>query len=219
MGVINRFVDVLNANLNSALDKAEKPEQMLRLIVQEMEEALVEARSHAASCIAEKKHTVRKLDNLQSQQQQWSDKAEIALQKGREDLAREALVVKNGLNADVESLKNHLDAVEENLAKITEDTTALQTKLNEARDNVKRIGRRVETVEVQLKSRKALDTSRIDVVNNKYEQLQRKVIELESQVDAYDLTATTLNDEFRKLETESQVNEQLEALKKKVANA
>ena len=219
MGVINRFVDVLNANLNSALDKAEKPEQMLRLIVQEMEEALVEARSHAASCIAEKKHTVRKLDNLQSQQQQWSDKAEIALQKGREDLAREALVVKNGLNADVESLKNHLDAVEENLAKITEDTTALQTKLNEARDNVKRIGRRVETVEVQLKSRKALDTSRIDVVNNKYEQLQRKVVELESQVDAYDLTATTLNDEFRKLETESQVNEQLEALKKKVANA
>lgn len=219
MGVITRFVDVLNANINSALDKAEKPEHMLRLVIQEMEEALVEARSHAASCIAEKKHATRKLEHLQAQQQQWSEKAEIALTKGREDLAREALVVKNSLNADVVALEKHVTAADEDLAKITEDTNRLQQKLTEARENVKRIDRRVTTVEVQLRSRSALESNKIDTVNQKYEQLQRKVVELESQVDAYDLTTSSLQDEFRKLETESEVNEQLEALKKKVANA
>lgn len=219
MGVITRFVDVVNANINSALDKAEKPEQMLRLVIQEMEEALVEARSHAASCIAEKKHTERKLEALTQQQSQWTAKAEVALAKGREDLAREALVVKNGLNSEVEQLQKHLNVVDEDLGKITEDTTRLQQKLSEARENVTRIDRRVNTVELQLKSRNALDTSKIDAVNHKYEQLQRKVIELESQVDAYDLTTTNLQDEFRKLETEGEVEAQLAELKKKVANA
>ena len=219
MGVFTRFVDVLNANINSVLDKAEKPEQMIRLVIQDMEEALVEARSHAASCIAEKKHTERKLTSLQKQQQQWTEKAEIALAKGREDLAREALVVKNGLNAEVEPLEKHLAIVDEDLQKITADTTRLQQKLVEARENVTRIDRRVNTVELQLKSRNALDTSKIDAVNHKYEQLQRKVVDLESQVDAYDLTTTNLQDEFRKLETESEVEAQLAELKKKVANA
>ena len=220
MGVITRFVDILNSNINAALDSAEKPEHMLRMIIQEMEEALVEVRSNAAQFIAEKKQFERKKNQLIEQVNDWQAKAEMAITKNREDLARQALVAKSECEAEVVILDEQIAQVTQGLNAITEDANSLQTKLTEARKKRNALLRRSETAVIQLKSRKAVDSQKLENVQNKYERLHNKVAELESQVEAYDMTSSVpLMDEFRKMESESKVEDELAALKKKVANA
>ena len=219
MGVLNRFVDVVNANLNAALDKAEKPEHMLRLIAQDMEEALVEARTHAASLIAEKKHITRELDLILKQQNEWQVKAELALSKDREDLARDALVQKEKTSSEAEVLKAQLVKIEMDLETISSDTSQLHVKLAEVKEKLKSTYRRHESASVRQRSQQAMDSNKIDMISNRYEALQRKVDDLESQADAYDYTSSNLQDEFKKLEVESKVDDQLAQLKKKLAKA
>ncbi|GAA0296215.1 phage shock protein PspA [Psychrosphaera haliotis] len=219
MGVLNRFVDVMNANLNAALDKAEKPEHMLRLIAQDMEEALVEARTHAASLIAEKKHIGRDLETLVKEQNDWQAKAELALSKNREDLARDALVQKEQNSKTVAAIEKQIASIDKDLETISTDTAALNKKLSEVKGKINSTDRRLENAEVRKRSQQVMDTNKVDAVTQRYEQLQRKVDDLESQADAYDVTSRNLHDEFRKLEVESKVDEQLAELKKKVANS
>jgi len=220
MGVITRFVDILNSNINAALDKAEKPEHMLRMIIQEMEEALVEVRSHAAQFIAEKKQFERKKDRINEQMNDWQAKAEMALAKGREDLARQALIAKGDCESEAEALEAQIEQVSKGLNAITEDANKLQAKLAEAKQKQSALLRRRETAVVQLNSRKVVDSQKLENVHNKYERLHNKVAELESQVEAYDMTApVSLMDEFRKMESDSKVEDELAELKKKVANA
>lgn len=219
MSVLTRFVDIVNANINVALDKAEKPEQTLRLIVQEMEEALVEIRSHAAGYIADKKQVERKIAGLEKQAGEWLEKAELALSKGREDLARQALVVKGESEQEVSELQQHLTVIDEALAKLSEDADKLQLKLDEAKQRQAALVKRERVAVVQLNARKTLDTSKFEQASRKYEALQQKVEALESQVEAYDVTSNpSLAESFRQLESESKLEEELEQLKKKVVN-
>jgi phage shock protein A len=219
MSVLTRFVDIVNANLNAALDKAEKPEHTLRLIVQEMEEALVEIRSHAAGFIAEKKQVERKIETLQSQAKEWVSKAELALSKGREDLARQALVVKGESEQEVAELHEHLNSINEALSKLSADADQLQAKLDEAKQKQSAIAKRERVAVVQLNSRKTLDKNKLESASRKYEALQQKVEALESQVEAYDLTSNpSLAESFRQLEADAKLEDELAALKKKVVN-
>jgi phage shock protein A len=219
MSVLTRFVDIVNANLNAALDKAEKPEHTLRLIVQEMEEALVEVRSHAAGFIAEKKQVERKIETLQSQAKEWVCKAELALSKGREDLARQALVVKGESEREAAELNEHLGSINEALSKLSADADQLQTKLDEAKQKQSVIAKRERVAVVQLNSRKTLDKNKLESASRKYEALQQKVEALESQVEAYDLTSNpSLAESFRQLEADAKLEDELAALKKKVVN-
>ena len=220
MGVITRFVDIFNSNINAALDSVEKPEHMLRMIIQEMEEALVEVRSHAAQVIAEKKQFERKANTLESQVADWQAKAEMALSKEREDLARQALVAKSECESELANIQQQLAQLTESLDAISSDANGLQTKLAEAKAKQQSLIRRKETAVVQLHSRKTLDNNKIENVQARYERLHNKVTELESQVEAYDMTApVTLLDEFKQLESNSKVEDELQALKQKVANA
>ena len=109
MGMFSRFTDIINANINSMLDKAENPEKMIRLIIQEMEETLVEVRTTAAKNIAEKKSLMRQLRSLESSVEHWQQKAELALSKGREDLAKSALTEKHKNNQKVTELQEQLE--------------------------------------------------------------------------------------------------------------
>ena len=109
MGVFSRLTDIVNSNLNAMLDRAEEPEKIVRLIIQEMEDTLVEVRSAAAKSIAEKKELTRKVEQFQAAQADWQAKAELAIAKGRDDLAKGALMAKARAAETVEVLNKELD--------------------------------------------------------------------------------------------------------------
>jgi len=132
MGIFTRFSDIVNSNINAILDKAEDPEKIVRLMIQEMEDTLVEVRSAAARSIADKKDLNRKIERLDRDLNDWDQKAELALRKGREDLAKAALVEKSRVTAAVDLLKQDYLAVDEGLAKLNEDIARLESKLEDA---------------------------------------------------------------------------------------
>jgi phage shock protein A len=133
MGIFTRFSDIVNSNINAILDKAEDPEKIVRLMIQEMEDTLVEVRSAAARSIADKKDLNRKIEALDRERNDWDDKAELAMRKGREDLAKAALVEKSRVATAVEVLKEDYVAVDEGLAKLNEDIARLESKLEDAK--------------------------------------------------------------------------------------
>lgn len=216
MGIFSRFSDIVNSNINSLLDKAEDPEKMVRLIIQEMEDTLVEVRSASAKTLANKKDLSRQVERLEQEVTDWSAKAELALSKGREDLARAALVEKQKCEEQAASLKNELTLLEEQIAKLQTEVEQLQEKLADAKSRQKVIIMRQNTVSSRLEVKKRLDGHKVDDAIDRFERYEQKIDSLESQVDAYDLGKKNLANEFAELESENKIDDQLAALKAKV---
>ncbi|NRD73464.1 phage shock protein PspA [Shewanella sp. VB17] len=217
MGIFSRFADIINSNISSLLDKAEDPEKMVRLIIQEMEDTLVEVRSTSAKVLAEKKELLRRVANVQEQVEDWQSKAELALSKDREDLAKAALIEKQKACELAATLTQELVMVEEQITRLKEEVNLLQEKLLDAKARQKTIIMRKRTASSRLEVKKQLDSSKIDNAMSKFEQYERRVEGLESQVDAYDLgNSKSLNDEFAALEAEDSVSVELAALKAKM---
>ncbi|WP_076408608.1 phage shock protein PspA [Shewanella sp. UCD-KL12] len=220
MGIFSRFADIINSNISSLLDKAEDPEKMVRLIIQEMEDTLVEVRSTSAKVLAEKKEILRRIAKVQEQVADWEGKAELALSKDREDLAKAALVEKQKASELADTLAQELIVVEEQITRLKDEVNLLQEKLVDAKARQKTIIMRKQTASSRLEVKKQLDSSKIDNAMSKFEQYERRVEGLESQVDAYDLgNKKSLSDEFAALEAEDSVNAELEALKAKVKSS
>ncbi len=220
MGVVTRFTDLINANIHAALDKAEQPEKMLRLVIQELEETLVDARSQAAKNIADKKSLTRKVSTLNTQMSDWLSKAEVALEKDREDLAKQALVEKSKCEAEASEIEKVLVVLNSNLEGMNTDISNLQKKLSEARAKQQKVMQREAAAVTQLKSKKVLNTYDVAEIEQRYESFARKVDEMESKVEAYEMSSNpSLDEEFRQLESESQLNKELEELKAKVAKS
>lgn len=216
MSIFSRFTDIVNSNLNALLDKAEDPEKMVRLIIQEMEDTLVEVRSASAKTIANKKDIAMQMDKLQAQASDWEAKAELAIAKDRDDLAKAALQEKSKCVEAVTMLERELELVEEQLAKLQIETGQLQEKLADAKARQKAIIMRQNTASSRLDVRKTLDSSKIDDAMYRFERYESKINDLEAQVEAYDLGKKTLNDEFAELAADDKINDELEALKKKM---
>ncbi|SQH76098.1 regulatory protein for phage-shock-protein operon [Shewanella benthica] len=220
MGIFSRFADIINSNISSLLDKAEDPEKMVRLIIQEMEDTLVEVRSTSAKVLAQKKEIIRRITKVQEQVLDWEGKAELALSKDREDLAKAALVEKKQASELADTLTQELVIVEEQISRLKEEVNLLQQKLADAKARQKTIIMRKQTASSRLEVKKQLDSSKIDNAMSKFEQYERRVEGLESQVDAYDLgNKKSLTDEFAALEAEDSVNAELEALKAKIKSS
>ncbi|EDP99399.1 phage shock protein PspA [Shewanella benthica] len=220
MGIFSRFADIINSNISSLLDKAEDPEKMVRLIIQEMEDTLVEVRSTSAKVLAQKKEIIRRITKVQGQVLDWEGKAELALSKDREDLAKAALVEKQQASELADTLTQELVIVEEQISRLKEEVNLLQQKLADAKARQKTIIMRKQTASSRLEVKKQLDSSKIDNAMSKFEQYERRVEGLESQVDAYDLgNKKSLTDEFAALEAEDSVNAELEALKAKIKSS
>lgn len=218
MSIFSRFTDIINSNLNALLDKAEDPEKMVRLIIQEMEDTLVEVRSSSAKTIANKKDIAMQMDKLQAQATDWEAKAELAIAKERDDLAKAALQEKAKCVDAVCMLESELQLVDEQLTKLQVETGQLQEKLADAKARQKAIIMRQNTASSRLDVRKTLDSSKIDDAMHRFERYESKINDLEAQVEAYDLGKKTLNDEFAELAADDKINDELEALKKKMQN-
>lgn len=220
MGMFSRFTDIINANINSMLDKAENPEKMIKLIIQEMEETLVEVRSTAAKQIAEKKTLLRNIRDMENRVNNWQQKAELALSKGREDLAKSALVEKQGCTQKLNDYKEELVHFDEYLTAVQQDGQRLQEKLTEAKRKQEAYTIRQQSAEVRLKVREKAAVYNIDEAISKFERYQQKIDRVEAEVEAYDMTASKdLDSQFRELENDESVEQELEQLKKKVVNA
>lgn len=214
MGIFSRLGDIINSNINSMLDRAEDPEKIVRLIVQEMEDTLVEVRAAAARSIAEKKEILRKVDQLEAAQAEWQRKAELAVEKGREDLAKGALVAKAQAATAAELLRRELETIEAALAKTNEDLGRLEAKLTEAKNKQKSFTIRHDAARDQIRIRTQLHDGRIDEALARYEHIERKIDTLEGQVESFDLgRRKSLNEEFADLEAESGVEKELQAIK------
>ena len=219
MGIFTRFSDIVNSNINAILDKAEDPEKIVRLMIQEMEDTLVEVRSAAARSIADKKDLNRKLESLDREVNDWDDKAELAMRKGREDLAKAALVEKSRVARAAEVLKQDYLAVDEGLGKLNEDIAKLESKLEDAKARQKALLARHKTASSRLAARKKIHDYKIDDAMIRFEQYTRRIDDVEGRVEAYDLgLPKDLNHEFASLEAEESVQKELDELKQRVAS-
>ncbi|MBN1237641.1 MAG: phage shock protein PspA [Gammaproteobacteria bacterium] len=218
MGIFSRFSDIVNSNINTILDKAEDPEKIVRLMIQEMEETLVEVRSSAARAIADRKELERNLSALERDAQDWQSKAELALDKGRDDLAKAALAEKARVLESTRSLKSQHGAISEGLAKLNDDIGRLEEKLADAKSRRNAILARHQAATKRLEVRKKLHDYRIDDAFVRFEQFERRMENFEAHVEAYDLgSKKDLKREFSDLESAEAVEKELQNLKVKRA--
>ena len=219
MGIFSRLSDIVNSNINAILDRAQDPEKIIRLIIQEMEDTLVEVRSSAVRTIAEKKEIERRLATLEREQQEWQRRAELAVTKAREDLAKAALHAKARVVQALSTLQHQHQQIEEALSRQNEDIGKLQAKLADAKTREKAIVARHKTAANRIKLRTHLYDERITDAFARFEQVERALDQVEGKVEAYDLgRGKTIADELAGLEAENGVDEELKALKERLGN-
>jgi len=217
MGVFSRLTDIVNSNINTMLDKAEDPEKIVRLIVQEMEDTLVEVRARAAAAIADKKEVERKRQEFLARATEWESKAELAVAKGRDDLAKGAIGAKRKASEMAELLAKELKAIDESLDKANTDLSMLQAKLKEAKAKKRSMELRRQTASTSVRVKRQLYDGRIDEALAKYEAYERKIDEIEAEAESFSIgRPKTLEQEFAELENQDAVDGELEALKQRV---
>lgn len=217
MGIFSRFTDIINANINALLDKAEDPEKMVRLIIQEMEETLVEVRTQSAKLIADKKELARRAERYSHEADEWERKAEIALAKDREDLARAALKARNEASAAMQGVDVDLEQIERNLQKLSDDIGQLQQKLTDAKARQKALIMRGKTAQSRMGVKRQIHGVNVEEAMGRFERYERRIDDLEGEVEAYDLGQRSLADEIADLETDERVDAELIRLKQKMS--
>jgi phage shock protein A len=220
MGIFSRLTDIVNSNLNSILDRAEDPEKLIRLVIQEMEDTLVEVRSSTVRTIAERKEIERKLSQLNRDLEEWQRKAELALSRDREDLAKGALVAKSKIAEQIDVLQHQLAHIEEALAKSSEDISRLQEKLTDAKKREKAIVLRHKSAASRLKVNTQIHDDRINDAFARFEQVERNLDELEGRAESMDIgRKRTLAEEFSDFEASTKVEQELADLKARMHNS
>jgi len=186
-------------------------------MIQEMEDTLVEIRSAAAKCIADRKETGRHIEYLERERSEWAHRAELALRREREDLARAAISEKQAINDKIDSLKNEQDVLDEQLDKFNSDITQLQSKLNDAKVRQRSIIIRHQTATSQLSARKHIHSDHIDEMLFRFENAERRIDRVESESEAMSMgRSQNLADEIAGLEDDDRVEAELAELKSKV---
>lgn len=215
MGIFSRTRDIIAANVTDLLDRAEDPAKMIRMIILEMEETLVEVRASAARTIADQKEIRRHITKLDALQASWTEKAELALSKDREDLAKAALVEKQKAADMAGQLKEQIAVLDEALRASEEDITKLQAKLREARARQNSLVTRMESAQNRLRAREMYAGEKVHDAFARFEMLERRVDMAEGQADSMGLGAQpkTLEQEIAELQTNDKVEAELAALK------
>ncbi len=222
MGIFSRTLDIFASNFNDMLDKADDPQKMIRMIILEMEETLVEVRASAARTIADQKEMHRhciKLDRLQAD---WAEKAQLALSKDREDLARAALLEKKKASDMADQLKSEIAVLDDALRAYEEDIAKLQHRLREARSRQSAIAARLESAENRVKLRTLMSTERTDEALARFDQLERRVDYAEGRADALRIAEDgppSLADEIAALAGSDAIDDELAAMKKALGKA
>ena len=219
MGIFSRMTDIINSNINSILDQAEDPPKMIRLIIQEMEDTLVEVRSSSARVLAERKTADRRRAQVLDDIQNWEDKAKLAISKGREDLARAALQEKRVIEEELAVVEAELTATDDHITQLNDEIGQLQQKLSEAKAKQKTLIMRSKTVESRIKVKRQMHREALDDAFTKFDHFERRMDNLEGQLESMDLgreVAPDLATEIDSLVEDEKINEELSRLKKEM---
>jgi len=220
MSVFRRFSDVLNSNVNAMLDKAEDPEKLVRMIISEMESTLLNVRTESAKTIADKKEMERQIKNYEAEVELWQKRAELALEKDRDDLAKQALQEKHRIEQAIEAQSKEFNALEASLERLDHDIAKLQSKLNEAIARRKAIVARHDTVKATIHMRKKMDTSGIDTAMSRFDRFEQRMDQMEAEVEAMDLGRNvSLSQQIDSLQTDEDLDKELAELKAKMKKA
>ena len=218
MSIFSRARDIFAANMTEMLDRAEDPARMIRMIILEMEETLVEVRATAAKSIADGKDMRRTLGRLEDLQSSWTEKAELALSKGREDLAKAALIERQKAADMAGGLRQEIAAIDETLKGYEADIARLQGKLREARARQNAISHRMESAITRARARELLNGNRTEDAFSKFDVLERRADFAEGRADALGMTGPkSLEEEIAELKASEKVDAELEAMKAAMA--
>lgn len=216
MGIFSRMTDIINSNITALLDQAEDPEKMIRLIIQEMEDTLVEVRSSSARVLADRKAAARRLEQVQNEAEAWEEKAKLAISKGREDLARAALQEKRAILEEVAVVEAELSATDEHVSQLNDEVSQLQQKLTDAKAKQKALLMRTKTVESRIKVKRQMHREALDTAFARFDHYERRMDNLESQLEVMDLGREVHPDlaaEITALEEDENINDDLDRLK------
>ena len=214
MSIFSRTRDIFAANMTELLDRSEDPANMIRMIILEMEETLVEVRASAARCIADAKEMRRALLRLDELQKSWTEKAELALSKEREDLAKAALIERQKAADMGEGLRAEIAQIDETLKSYETDIAKLQAKLREARARQNAIQTRFESAVTRAKAREIMNGNRTEDAFSRFELLERRADFAEGRADALGMTGPkSLEEEIAELKAAESVDKELEAMK------
>jgi phage shock protein A len=216
--VFSRARDIFAANMTELLDRAEDPARMIRMIILEMEETLVEVRASAAKTIADMKDIRRSMERLEGIRTDWTAKAELALSKGREDLARAALTERQKAEDMIDGFTDELQQIEQVLRSYEQDIAKLQSKLREARARQSAIAHRMESAISRARASELLHGSRTEEAFSKFEILERRADFAEGRAEALGMTGPkSLEEEIAELKAADKVDAELEAMKAALA--
>ena len=219
MGVFSRLSDIVNSNITALLDRAEDPEKILRMIIQEMEDTLVEVRSSTARLIADQKEVRRKRADFEARAAKWAEKAELAVSKGRDDLAKGALGAKRKAAEMIGILDDELAEIDRSLDKANQDLAQLQAKLKEAKAKQRSLDMRRKSAKGRLRVQQQLHDGRLEDAMARFEHYERRLDELEADAEVLSMgQPKTLTEQFEELEAEDAVEMELARIKERLAN-
>ena len=215
MGIFNRVTDIVQANIVSILDKAEDPEKLLNLMLSEMQDALTECRITTAALLCEEKTLKRQIENKNNNLVYWQDKAELAIERGRDDLAKSALLEKQTISNTVVAKQLQLETLQQSITKMTADCQRLQQRIAEAKAKQTQLVQRHNIVAARGQINSQLQSEKVAHALSRFEKVEQRVEGIEAQVEAYELTDSenTIAAQIDALVKNEQVDAELARLK------
>ena len=214
MSIFTRFKDIVSANINSMLDRAEEPEKMIRLMIQEMEETLVELKASCAGFMADQKRIVREQELYRDRIGLWDDRARLAMERGREDLAREALVEKLAAQRTGEGLEREVERFSVLIEQSREDIELLEAKLESAKERQRSLAKRHVRADQRMRARSNVSRAQSADVLMRFDQFEQRIERMEAEAElASPRRVRDLEQEFALLEGGDEVEEQLASMR------
>ncbi|MGH0052024.1 MAG: PspA/IM30 family protein [Sphaerochaetaceae bacterium] len=214
MGVFSRFLDIVNANINSLLDKAEDPEKMIKLMMQEMEDTLIELKSSCAAKMASRAKTERTYKEALSAVERWQSRAELAINKGREDLAREALLEKKQVKATLDQLKEELATYDEVIKTAKGEINQIEDKLATVKQKYQMMVERAKRAKEEQSAQETLRRASEGNTLHRFNDMEEKIDRMQAEGDL-NRQASSLDEKFRDLEEMDDIDAEIEELRKR----